>query len=334
MYLLYTFAEAEIKFCGTHTQGMSNEINIDNWDAVNWDAISTMWIDLEELLLLQQRDADYKREVDSLERKKFRLEARLRAVNLKVEQLRRDSARQESAILRDLEHEANSLMQEVSKAKEEARALELQCSQVEAKCDALEKQNAELGRTAADLERRVEELKLQDSNGVAEGFKMRKLLQELRFEVAQLEQEQRELCEAERQSRARVDSLLTEERQRTEIMRQLDAHKDELKLALIQARARSACGPPPGRRQASRSANDSGATTKEADFRVAGVDGGASRQLRQQLEQTHQQLWDQIVRARDAFADLLKKVGCRDARNAAVQTDPEPNENHSERLAP
>ncbi|XP_049512806.1 uncharacterized protein LOC125940547 [Dermacentor silvarum] len=163
---------------------------------------------------------------------------------------------------------------------------------------------------------------------------MRKLLQELRFEVAQLEQEQRELCEAERQSRARVDSLLTEERQRTEIRRQLDAHNDELKLALIQARARSACGPPPGRRQASRSANDSGATTKEADFRVAGVDGGASRQLRQQLEQTHQQLWDQIVRARDAFADLLKKVGCRDARNAAVQTDPEPNENHSERLAP
>ncbi|XP_054924603.1 uncharacterized protein [Dermacentor andersoni] len=306
---------------------MSNEINFD-CDA----AVSALSFNLEELSLRQQRDADYEKEVDSLERKKFRLEARLRAIDLKVEQLRRDAARQESAILRELEREAASLMQEVSKAKEEARALERQCSQVEAKCDALEKQNAELGSAAADLERRVEELKSQDSNGVAEGFKMRKLLQEFRFEVAQLEQEQRELCEAERQSRTRVESLLAERGQRVNLTRRLEADNDALRLALIEARSRLACGPPGRSRASRRPAKDGGAATGKADFRVGGADGDDNQ--RQSLQEIHQQLWDVIVRTRGEFAALLKRVRCRDTRNAAVQTDREPNENRPEQAAP
>ncbi|XP_037498887.2 nucleoprotein TPR [Rhipicephalus sanguineus] len=204
---------------------MSNEINSFDCDA----AVTALAFTLEELALRQQRDADYEREVDSLERKKFRLESRLRAVNLKVEQLKRDAARQESAILRDLERETNSLMQEMSKSKEEARELEQQFAQVDAKCEALEKQNADLRSAAAELERAVEQLKSQDSNGVAGGFNIRKLLQELRFEVAQLEQEQRELCEAERQSMIRVEALLAEKRQHAELTRQLEADNDALR---------------------------------------------------------------------------------------------------------
>ncbi|XP_075525562.1 uncharacterized protein LOC142557530 [Dermacentor variabilis] len=306
---------------------MSNEINFD-CDA----AASALSFNLEELSLRQQRDADYEKEIDSLERKKFRLEARLRAIDLKVEQLRRDAARQESAILRELEREAESLTQEVSKVKEEARALERQCSQVEAKCDALEKQNAELGSAAADLERRVEELKSQDSSGVAEGFEMRKLLQEFRFEVAQLEQEQRELCEAERQSKTRVESLLTERFQRADLTRRLEAHNDALRLALIQARSRLACGSPGRSRASRRPASDGGAAARKADFRAGGVDGGDNQ--RQSLQEIHQQLWDVITRMRGEFAALLKRVRCRDTRNAAVQTDREPNENRPEQAAP
>ncbi|KAH6923007.1 hypothetical protein HPB50_020511 [Hyalomma asiaticum] len=157
---------------------MSSEIDSFDCDT----AVQALAFAFEELSLRQQRDADYEREVESLERKKLRLETRLRAVNLKVEQLKRDAARQNSAIVRELEREAESLTQDVSKAKEEAQALEDQFAQVEAKCEVMEKENAELRRTAADLERTVEELKSQDSTGVAEAFKTRKLLQELRFE--------------------------------------------------------------------------------------------------------------------------------------------------------
>ncbi|XP_065311389.1 ribonuclease Y-like [Dermacentor albipictus] len=306
---------------------MSNEVDFD-CDA----AVSALSFNLEELSLRQQRDADYEKEVDSLERKKFRLEARLRAIDLKVEQLRRDAARQESAILRELEREAESLTQEVSKVREEARALERQCSQIEAKCDALEKQNAELGSAAAELERRVEELKSQDSSGVAEGFKMRKLLQEFRFEVAQLEQEQRELYEAERQSMTRVESLLTERLRRVDLTRRLEADNDALRLALIEARSRSACGPPGPRRASRRPVKEGGAATGKADFRVGGVDGDDNQ--RQSLQEIHQRLWDDIVRWRGEFAALLKRVRCRDTRNAAVQTDREPNENRPEQAAP
>ncbi|KAL1441047.1 hypothetical protein MTO96_008799 [Rhipicephalus appendiculatus] len=306
---------------------MSNEINSFDCDA----AVTALAFMLEELALLQRRDADHEREVDSLERRKFRLEARLRAVQLKIEQVERDAARQESATLRDLEREADALMQEVSKSKEDARELEQQFAQVEAKCEVLEKQNADLRCEVAELERAVEELKSQDTDSVTEGFNIRKLLQELRFEVAQLEQEQRELCEAERQSMIRLEALLAEDRERAEHTRRLGADIDALRLALIEARARSSCGIPlRKRRRTSEGANgDSGAkrAAAAADYSCHMADD-VQRDLWEHQEQRRRQLWDDIVRMRAEYADMLKRAGYREARNVAVQTDPEPAEDH------
>ncbi|KAL3194371.1 hypothetical protein MRX96_046120 [Rhipicephalus microplus] len=145
-------------------------------------ALTALEFAFEKLALRQLRDADDEREVDNLERKTFRLEACLRAVNLKLEQLLRDAARQESAILRELERQINLLMQELSKAKEEATELEQQFASVEAKCDELKKQNDDLRNMAAELEKEVEELKWQDTDSAAGGFNTKELLKELRFE--------------------------------------------------------------------------------------------------------------------------------------------------------
>ncbi|XP_075746656.1 uncharacterized protein LOC142804036 [Rhipicephalus microplus] len=297
-------------------------------------ALTALEFAFEELALRQLRDADYEREVDNLERKKFRLEACLRAVNLKLEQLLRDAARQESAILRELERQINVLMQELSKAKEEATELEQQFASVEAKCDELRKQNDDLRSTATELEKEVEQLKWQDTDSAAGGFNTKKLSQELRFEVAQLEQEHRELCEVERHSAIRVETLIAEIRRSAELMRQLDADNDALRLKLIKTKALLSCGLPTRRRcQTSGAAkDDSGAKGATADYscHVTDADDDVRRNSLEHQEQRRQQLWDIIVRIREEFAVLLKKVGYREGRNVSVQTEPEPTEDHQE----
>lgn len=177
---------------------MSNEINRFGCDA----ALTALYFAFEELALRQLKEAEYEREVDNLERKKFQLGASLRAVKLKLEQVLGEAARLESVIVRELERQTNVQTQELSKAKEEATEHEQQFAPVEAKCDELKKQNAE-------LEKEVEELKLQDADGVAE-VNTRKLLQELRFMVAQLEQKHRKLCVIERYSATRMEALIAE----------------------------------------------------------------------------------------------------------------------------
>lgn len=182
---------------------MSNEINRFGCDA----ALTALYFAFEELALRQLKDAEYEREVDNLERKKFQLGASLRAVKLKLEQVLGEAARLEPVILRELERQTNVQTQELSKAKEEATEHEQQFAPVEAKCDELKKQNAE-------PEKEVEELKSRDADGVAGEVNMRKLLQELRFMVAQLEQKHRKLCVIERYSATRMEALIAEIRRR------------------------------------------------------------------------------------------------------------------------
>ncbi|KAK8758675.1 hypothetical protein V5799_003691 [Amblyomma americanum] len=205
---------------------MSNDVDSFDCDAT----ITAIILALEELSLRQQRDAQLEREIGRLESKKYRLETRLEATNIKLQQLRRDAIRQESATLREFKREIALLEQDISKSKDDLRALEHQCSQLEAKCGALEKEKDELHRTADELNRRIEDVKLRDSDTAAKGFELRKLLQEVRFEVAQLEQELCELAEAERHARNRVDWLLSERGRWADGACRLEADNNALRL--------------------------------------------------------------------------------------------------------
>ncbi|KAK8759154.1 hypothetical protein V5799_003210 [Amblyomma americanum] len=205
---------------------MSNDVDSFDCDAT----ITAIILALEELSLRQQRDAQLEREIGRLESKKYRLETRLEATNIKLQQLRRDAIRQESATLREFKREIALLEQDISKSKDDLRALEHQCSQLEAKCGALEKEKDELHRTADELNRRIEDIKLRDSDTAAKGFELRKLLQEVRFEVAQLEQELCELAEVERHARNRVDWLLSERGRWADGACRLEADNNALRL--------------------------------------------------------------------------------------------------------
>lgn len=264
------------------------------------EAEAQLMLALEELALRQTRDAEYESQVDALERKKSRLQMRLEAAKREVQQLRSEASRQESVALRELDRETSSLTQEVSKTRDEIRALEQQHSEFESKCGELERQKGDLQKAASVLEKQVEELKSLDTELAKKGFKLRKMLQELRFQVSHLEQEQRELVEATRQATLKGEALLVEKQQRASRIRRLETDNDALRLALVEARARSHCG-----------------------CRRDGSAGDAALLRREDTsaEQRHQQLMDDIVKTRAEYAALLSRVVYKETESVRVQTE-------------
>lgn len=254
---------------------------------------------LEELSLRRERDDEYEKQASVLLAKQQFLESQLKAEKIRVGTIIAENKKDKSSMKREVEREELLLKEEIAQCEEEVRRMTEQTEAIRESCAIVVKENSQLQKLAAELEQNVGCLSQLESRRASVGFELRKLVQEVRFQVAQLKQEQQEVHRLTKQTRQRNQTILLELEDHVVKVHDLEKENDAMRRSLVEVKAQLAYAQADKRR-----------VTVKSD------DG-----LNEEIEK----LREEIAKASHEYLDLLAQIPSGSCKNVKVQTDGQSN---------